>query len=216
MSQLDAGYNPLAYHNGTIWPFDTAIAAEGLRRNGQDDAAATLAFALLDAAACFDHRLPELFAGFPTETHLKLPPPIHGQTPPKHSPQEHHCCSCAPCSASTSTMERSPVNRSTQAASATSACAASGQPVATKTCPNSRQTRANPTQSRTDPDVPPSPRASRAARTGRRRNQPRSPATSSCPNPANSRPATVARARGWRRAWLTRARVLRARFEGNS
>ncbi len=64
MSQLDAGYNPLSYHNGTVWPFDTALAAEGLRRNGRSEAAATLCFALLEASAHFGHRLPELFAGF--------------------------------------------------------------------------------------------------------------------------------------------------------
>ena len=63
MSALDGAYNPLEYHNGTVWPFDTAIAAEGLRRYGRGDDAATLALALLDAAERFDHRLPEVFSG---------------------------------------------------------------------------------------------------------------------------------------------------------
>jgi len=34
MSSEDAGYNPLEYHNGTVWPHDTAIVAEGMRRYG--------------------------------------------------------------------------------------------------------------------------------------------------------------------------------------
>jgi glycogen debranching enzyme len=63
MSALDGGYNPFGYHIGSVWPFDTAIAAEGLRRYGREDEAAKLAFALFDAADRFDHRLPEVFAG---------------------------------------------------------------------------------------------------------------------------------------------------------
>jgi glycogen debranching enzyme len=57
-------YNPLQYHNGTVWPHDTAIAAAGLRRYGFDDEAARLCEGLLDAAHHFDHQLPELFGGF--------------------------------------------------------------------------------------------------------------------------------------------------------
>jgi glycogen debranching enzyme len=64
MSCADAGYNPLGYHVGTVWPHDTAIAAEGLRRIGRSADAARLAQSVLDAAAAFDHRLPEVFAGF--------------------------------------------------------------------------------------------------------------------------------------------------------
>jgi glycogen debranching enzyme len=64
MSERDAGYHPLGYHRGTIWPHDTAIAAEGLRRYGYRDEAATICRALLDAAGAFSNQLPELFAGF--------------------------------------------------------------------------------------------------------------------------------------------------------
>jgi glycogen debranching enzyme len=63
MSTLDAGYNPIEYHNGTVWPHDTAIVAEGLRRYGFRTEATTLANAIIEAAAEFDHRLPEVFAG---------------------------------------------------------------------------------------------------------------------------------------------------------
>ena len=60
-----AGYNPIGYHTGSVWPHDTAIAAAGLRRYGFDTAADTLAGGLLAAAQHFPgSRLPELFCGF--------------------------------------------------------------------------------------------------------------------------------------------------------
>jgi glycogen debranching enzyme len=64
MSSGDAGYNPLEYHNGTIWPHDTALVAEGMRRYGFRDEAGRVAHALLDVAEAFSHQLPEVFAGF--------------------------------------------------------------------------------------------------------------------------------------------------------
>ena len=64
MSSEDAGYNPLRYHTGTVWPHDTAIVAEGMRRYGFREEAGRLAEALLDAAAAFGNQLPEVFAGF--------------------------------------------------------------------------------------------------------------------------------------------------------
>ena len=66
MSADDAAYNPIEYHDGTVWPHDTAIA-EGMRGYGYRAEAAVLAQALLEAAEAFDHRLPEVFAGFPRE-----------------------------------------------------------------------------------------------------------------------------------------------------
>jgi glycogen debranching enzyme len=64
MSSGDAGYSPLEYHNGTIWPHDTAIVAEGMRRYGFAAEAATLCASLLEAAEAFSNQLPEVFAGF--------------------------------------------------------------------------------------------------------------------------------------------------------
>jgi glycogen debranching enzyme len=60
-------YNPVSYHNGSVWPHDTAIAVAGLVRYGQRDAARSLLRGLVDASACFDGRLPELFCGFARE-----------------------------------------------------------------------------------------------------------------------------------------------------
>jgi glycogen debranching enzyme len=64
MSSEDAGYSPIEYHDGTVWPHDTAIVAEGMRRYGHRSEAERLAAALIEAAGAFDYRLPEVFAGF--------------------------------------------------------------------------------------------------------------------------------------------------------
>ncbi len=61
----EAGYNPLGYHTGTIWPHDNSLIAAGLARYGHHEAAGTIASAILAAAPYFEHRLPEVFAGFP-------------------------------------------------------------------------------------------------------------------------------------------------------
>jgi len=67
MSTLDAGFNPIGYHVGTVWPHDTSIAAAGLARYGFHDAAATLAGGLIGAAHAFGGRLPEAFAGYASD-----------------------------------------------------------------------------------------------------------------------------------------------------
>ena len=67
MSSRDAGYNPIEYHDGTVWPHDTAIVGEGLRRYGFREDATRLAWALFEAAEAFEYRLPEVFAGFDRE-----------------------------------------------------------------------------------------------------------------------------------------------------
>jgi glycogen debranching enzyme len=64
MSERDGGFNPLSYHCGSVWPHDTAICAEGMRRYGFREEAAQVCEALLDAAEAFSNQLPEVFAGF--------------------------------------------------------------------------------------------------------------------------------------------------------
>ena len=67
-------YNPVSYHNGSVWPHDTALAALGLARSGLRREARQVARALFDGAlAAPDQRLSELFAGFPREPHT---PPV--------------------------------------------------------------------------------------------------------------------------------------------
>lgn len=58
-----AGYNPVSYHAGSVWPHDTVIAVLGLVRAGRPAVAARHLRALLDAAYRFDFRLPELYGG---------------------------------------------------------------------------------------------------------------------------------------------------------
>ncbi|SDR99352.1 glycogen debranching N-terminal domain-containing protein [Actinopolymorpha singaporensis] len=67
MSADAAGFNPLGYHSGSVWPHDTAIGMLGLSRAGHHRVAASLAFGLLRTAPDFAYRLPELFAG--TDAH---------------------------------------------------------------------------------------------------------------------------------------------------
>ena len=63
-------YNPLSYHNGSVWPHDTSIVAAGMARYGFTTEARELIFALFDAIAAFPgHRPPELFAGYPRGRH---------------------------------------------------------------------------------------------------------------------------------------------------
>ena len=64
MSTADAAYNPLSYHNGTVWPHDTSLGAWGLARVGRTGELHRIAHALLAAARFFDWSLPEVFAGF--------------------------------------------------------------------------------------------------------------------------------------------------------
>ena len=58
-------FNPMSYHNGSVWPHDNAIAAAGLKRYGFEAATARIATGMFDVAAgARDFRLPELFCGF--------------------------------------------------------------------------------------------------------------------------------------------------------
>ena len=57
-------YNPASYHNGSVWPHDSAIVAAGLMRYGFVEEANRVIVGLFDAATHFGGRLPELFCGF--------------------------------------------------------------------------------------------------------------------------------------------------------
>ena len=65
MSDDDAGYNPLSYHNGTVWPHDNSLIAWGLARYGRWPEAQRIVQRMLDASTHFRHQLPEVFAGLP-------------------------------------------------------------------------------------------------------------------------------------------------------
>jgi glycogen debranching enzyme len=65
VSRREARYNPMSYHNGSVWPHDNALIALGFARYGAKHAIARLFKGMFDAAAYMDfRRLPELFCGF--------------------------------------------------------------------------------------------------------------------------------------------------------
>jgi glycogen debranching enzyme len=65
MSSADAAYNPLSYHNGTVWPHDNSLIAWGLARYSRWTECHRIVRRMLDAAGHFDYQLPEVFAGLP-------------------------------------------------------------------------------------------------------------------------------------------------------
>jgi glycogen debranching enzyme len=65
-------YSPLSYHEGSVWPHDTMLAALGMVKYGLVDEAHVLATGVAAAGAHLDNRLPELYAGF-SATELPFP-----------------------------------------------------------------------------------------------------------------------------------------------
>jgi glycogen debranching enzyme len=59
-----ARYNPMSYHNGSVWPHDVALCAAGLGRYGERAGVVRLLGELFETSANFGLRLPELFCGF--------------------------------------------------------------------------------------------------------------------------------------------------------
>ena len=65
VSAVEQRYNPMSYHNGSVWPHDNALLAAGLARYGLQAEAGRVLEGLFEASRWFDlHRLPELFCGF--------------------------------------------------------------------------------------------------------------------------------------------------------
>jgi glycogen debranching enzyme len=71
-------YNPLSYHNGSVWPHDNALIAWGLARYGETKSAARLLAGLFEAGQYFElNRMPELFCGFARHTGIgPIPYPV--------------------------------------------------------------------------------------------------------------------------------------------
>jgi glycogen debranching enzyme len=68
LSERERRYNPMSYHNGSVWPHDNALVAAGLARYGMADRAQKILAGMFDAALAVDlNRLPELFCGFPRQ-----------------------------------------------------------------------------------------------------------------------------------------------------
>ena len=65
VSKASVAYNPMSFYNGGVWPFDTAIAANGLKKHGYAQESNRLAYGLFETALAYESsRLPELFCGF--------------------------------------------------------------------------------------------------------------------------------------------------------
>ncbi|TML19807.1 MAG: amylo-alpha-1,6-glucosidase [Actinobacteria bacterium] len=73
MATGDGSYNPLTYHNGTVWPHDNSLIALGLERYGYRSEALRIVRSLLAAAGSLGDQLPEVFGGFPRS---EAPQPI--------------------------------------------------------------------------------------------------------------------------------------------
>jgi glycogen debranching enzyme len=65
LASSSRNYNPMSYHNGTVWPHDNSIIAAGLRRYGEAEAARKVVAGIMEAGFRMpSYRLPELFCGF--------------------------------------------------------------------------------------------------------------------------------------------------------
>ncbi|MCG0278414.1 MAG: amylo-alpha-1,6-glucosidase [Thermanaeromonas sp.] len=76
MSSKSRAYNPISYHNGSVWPHDNSLIVMGLTRYGFREEANRVIDGLLQAAKCFGYRLPELFCGFSREQGEPVPYPV--------------------------------------------------------------------------------------------------------------------------------------------
>ena len=65
ISKVSGLYNPVSFYNGSVWPFDTALIANGMKKHGYAQESNRLAWGLVEAAAAHEYsRLPEMFCGF--------------------------------------------------------------------------------------------------------------------------------------------------------
>jgi glycogen debranching enzyme len=70
LARTEPRYNPMSYHNGSVWPHDNAIIAFGLARYGMKDEVSQILRGLFESSTYFQHRrLPELFCGFVRRRH---------------------------------------------------------------------------------------------------------------------------------------------------
>jgi glycogen debranching enzyme len=85
LSSTEPSFNPMSYHNGSVWPHDNSLIVAGLKRYHMDEQALRVAEELLDAAVRFPlYRLPELYCGFARDRRYYSMP---AQYPVSCSPQ---------------------------------------------------------------------------------------------------------------------------------
>jgi glycogen debranching enzyme len=72
----EARFNPMSYHNGSVWPHDTALCVAGMARYGEREGVIQMLSEMFETSVHFEMRLPELFCGFsrnPGETPVAYP-----------------------------------------------------------------------------------------------------------------------------------------------
>jgi glycogen debranching enzyme len=82
LAETMAGYNPISYHNGSVWPHDNAICAAGLMRYGFIEESHRVIEGQVAAGAYFGNRMPELFSGL-----ARQPVPFPVSYPTSCAPQ---------------------------------------------------------------------------------------------------------------------------------
>lgn len=69
LAEGQSAYNPLSYHNGTVWPHDNAVIARGMSHYGLRGSVTRIFEGMVSSLAAFrDHRLPELFCGMDSQS----------------------------------------------------------------------------------------------------------------------------------------------------
>ncbi|HLH25035.1 MAG TPA: glycogen debranching N-terminal domain-containing protein [Chloroflexota bacterium] len=75
LSSEEPTFNPMSYHNGSVWPHDNALVAAGLQRYGQERGALEVASQVYEAGVRFpSYRIPELYCGFVRDRHYQSLP----------------------------------------------------------------------------------------------------------------------------------------------
>ncbi len=116
MSKEARGYNPVSFYNGSVWPADTPLIANGMKKHGYTQESNRLAWGLVEAAlAHVDVRLPELFCGFTraVDQPARLVP--HGLLAGRRARPAPSTSSCSRCSASTRRRRRTSCTCTTRA-----------------------------------------------------------------------------------------------------
>jgi glycogen debranching enzyme len=82
LGATEIAYNPVSYHNGSVWPHDTGIFAMGLARYGFTTELRMVAQAMADLPAAWPGRhMPELISGFARAEHVEPVPYTHANAP---------------------------------------------------------------------------------------------------------------------------------------
>ena len=100
LAESSVGYDPLSYHDGSVWPHDNALLAAGLMRYGHVEAAHRVISAQLEAAKSVRRPTSRVVQRAEPASCRRGPSVCRAPACPRPGPPPHRCCSCAPCSAS--------------------------------------------------------------------------------------------------------------------